>query len=296
MPVRRVRGAILALSLIAAISQSPASLGAAAGAPSKTPGRAGVASVASLQPGPVAVLGRAPLVESVDLPASWDFDSIAMIDGLPTLLASAGYSADGGPSRCMEAAVEVPSLRFVKVHPYSCNTDPTAQGLAYPVLTASKVFNAEVRIARTNPVTGTTVTGPVVMTVGQYSTSRLVYTSGYGSLWLYDVDTSRGAELLRVSSASGKVEGRIFLPQRPVRPLLAADQDGLWIGISPGGSTGGSKGSPFYFVRDGLRPEPRRELQFCAVVPSLRTSVSLERHNVPSGSARRPAGEHGGRA
>ena len=53
--------------------------------------------MASLQPGPVAVVDRAPLVESVDLPASWDFDSIAMIDGLPTLLASAGYSADGGP-------------------------------------------------------------------------------------------------------------------------------------------------------------------------------------------------------
>jgi hypothetical protein len=249
--VRKVHAAVLALSLIAVISQGLAPLGAAAAAPSKAPGRAAAAEMASLQPGPVALVGRAPLVESVDLPASWDFDSIAMIDGRPTLLADAGYPAGRGPSRCMDVAVEVPSLRFKKVRRYSCNTDPTAQGLAYPVLTATKVFNAEVRIARTNPVTGRTVTGPVVMTFGQYSTSRLVYTSGYGSLWLYDVDTPRGAELLRVSSTSGKAEDRIFLPQRPVRPLLAAEQDGLWMGISPGGSMGGSKGSPFYFVRDG---------------------------------------------
>ncbi len=48
--------------------------------------------------------------------------------------------------------------------------------------------------------------------------------------------------------------------------------------------------------RRSLRLEPHRELQFCAVVPSLRTSVSLKRHNVPSGSARRPAGEISGRA
>src|ERR1035438_4837411 len=85
--VRKVHAAILALSLIAVISQSPAPLGAAAAAPREVPGRAAAAEVASLQPGPVAVVGRAPAVNSVDLPASWDFDSIAMIDGLPTLLA-----------------------------------------------------------------------------------------------------------------------------------------------------------------------------------------------------------------
>lgn len=186
---------------------------------------------------------------SVPIAVHWSIQSIAYANGGPTLLGT--KSPDGGKSPdCLEVSVRLAGLHLGKAEPYPCADNPGADGGAYPVVTITKTFDAAVRIARTDATTGQTTLGPVVMSFGQYSTSRLVSTSGYGSLWLYDVGTPSGAELLRVSSVTGTVDNRVLFPDRPIRPILAADADGLWMGISPCGASGGTR-SPIYFVPNG---------------------------------------------
>lgn len=204
-----------------------------------------------LQPSRVVLVSHRPQVESITLPTKWVFEEIIELDGHPTLLGARDFSTEGTPAHCIEAALDPRTLRFDTVQAYRCGTDPAARGAAVPVVSWPSGFQrAEVRIARTDPSTGRSAIGPVVMTFGQFSDTRLVSVSGYGSLWIYDVDTPQGAELLRISSASGKIENRIMLPKGTIRPTMVDDRAGLWIGISPGGASGAS-GSPIYFVRAG---------------------------------------------
>ena len=66
------------------------------------------------------------------------------------------------------------------------------------------------------------------MTYGSYSDSRPVFAYGSHWLWMYDVDTATGSELLQVSLQSGAVVDTVPMPAL-YRPLLAADNGGLWI-------------------------------------------------------------------
>ena len=55
--------------------------------------------------------------------------------------------------------------------------------------------------------------GPTAMRFRDGSDTRPVSTYGSGSLWLYDVDTERGPELLRFSSRTGRLEQTVAMPQ-----------------------------------------------------------------------------------
>lgn len=69
------------------------------------------------------------------------------------------------------------------------------------------------------------------------SDTRPLSAYGAGSLWLYDVYTGRGAEVLRFSAETGRLEQTVAMP-RLFRPVIAADEDGLYLMAAVNGGTG----------------------------------------------------------
>jgi hypothetical protein len=134
--------------------------------------------------------------------------------------------------------------------------DPGVWGQSVTTVTAyiPDSFNATIAIATRDPETGDVTDGPVVMTYSSYSDTRPLTTYGGGWLWIYDVDTTAGAEVVQVSAATGQVDDTIAMP-KIYRPILAATDDGLWIGTSIEGigSSGPGDGPPsaLYYVSAG---------------------------------------------
>lgn len=117
-----------------------------------------------------------------------------------------------------------------------------------------RVNYASMRIARPNLSSKRVSVGPIVMRFNNLSDTRPVWTYGPGMLWIYDVSTVNAAgrhpraELVEVSTATGRVVRKVRMPSL-VRPLLAADADGLWIAASPG--TGAGTPAPIYHLAAG---------------------------------------------
>lgn len=82
--------------------------------------------------------------------------------------------------------------------------------------------------------------GSVVFRYEDASDTRPETAYGPGALWIYDVWTRDGAQIVRVSLESGRIVQRVRMPKM-FRPLMAADADGVWLasstngGVSPGG-------------------------------------------------------------
>ncbi len=91
-----------------------------------------------------------------------------------------------------------------------------------------------------------------VMRYQDGSDTRPVWTYGPGSLWLYDVSTTRGAVLLRFSSTSGRLEQTAAMP-RLFRPVIAADDDGLYLVAAVNGDDARPGPVALYFVAPGAR-------------------------------------------
>ncbi len=80
------------------------------------------------------------------------------------------------------------------------------------------------------------------MVYNHSSTSNDDTALGGGWLWIYDVDTTKGPELLQVSASSGNVVNTVTMP--PIyRPIMVANDDGLWLGPS---ITGGGPAALYY--------------------------------------------------
>jgi hypothetical protein len=139
------------------------------------------------------------------------------------------------------------------------------------------------------------------MSFDEASDTHLEWTYGPGSLWLFDTATPRGAEALRVSTATGRVEDTVPLP-RIFRPLLAADADGLWLALAPSGGAPGRGPAPLYHVAPGARSAVlvhrggRAALWLAAAghtvwadVVSGRRRQTIWRFDGPAGTARRLA-------
>lgn len=124
---------------------------------------------------------------------------------------------------------------------------------AYPVVPVMipdpRSQRQSVRIAHV----GTSTTyGPVVMRFEDGSDTRPVYAYGPGSLWLYDVDTERGSELLRFSSSTGRLLQTVVMP-RLFRPVIAADDVGLYLIAAVNGGVSGPAPAALYYVAPGAR-------------------------------------------
>jgi hypothetical protein len=137
---------------------------------------------------------------------------------------------------CVAAPIDPQSLAVGKLEVGSCDNPPLF-GLR---VEAANTYvphsnNATISLITANPSTGRVRHGPVVMTYGSYSDTRPVFAYGSQWLWIYDVETTAGPELLQVSMQSGDVVDTVPMPAL-YRPLLAADNGGVWVANSIGGS------------------------------------------------------------
>jgi hypothetical protein len=174
-------------------------------------------------------------VTSVSLPTSSWFNQISVSD--ERLLLTGEIASTGSNSVvCVAATFDPQTLQLGGTTKGSCN-DPAIFGETIAAVNNNlpNSNNASISIARVDPRTGRVSVGPVIMTYAALSDTRPVMAYGRGSLWIYDVDTTNGPELVQVATSSGRVEDTIAMPQL-YRPILAANDDGLWIGNSIEGS------------------------------------------------------------
>jgi hypothetical protein len=154
----------------------------------------------------------------------------------------------------------------------------------------------DVRIA----LVGKTVTwSPVVFRFEDASDTRPLWTYGGGSLWLYDVSTTKGSEALRFSAATGRLEQTIAMPKL-FRPVIAANADGLWLVAAVNGGVSGQYPAALYHVAPGageavvVHREGRAALWMSAHAHTVwaelisgTSSAALWRFDGPAAKARR---------
>jgi hypothetical protein len=104
--------------------------------------------------------------------------------------------------------------------------------------------------SRTSPYDAVTVAGQVVMHYEDGSNTRPQWTAYGRSLWLYDVATSDGPEVLRFDARTGAFLQRTMMP-RLFRPVMVANGDGLWLDPATNGGIDGLPVAPVLHVAFG---------------------------------------------
>ena len=95
------------------------------------------------------------------------------------------------------------------------------------------------------------VAGRVVMHFEDASDTRPQY-AWYGrSLWIYDVATTQGAEVLRFDAHTGTLLQRTAMP-KVYRPVMAANGDGLWLDPAGNGGIDGTNIAEMFHVGFGV--------------------------------------------
>ncbi len=79
------------------------------------------------------------------------------------------------------------------------------------------------------------------------SDTKVTWTYGGGSLWVYDVWTQHGAQLVRFSLENGRLEQRVRFPKL-FKPVLAANDAGAFLMANPSGGVSGQRTAALYFV------------------------------------------------
>ena len=185
-------------------------------------------------------------LSTAGLPASVLFDQIVSTpEGLLVTGVTAG-TVDSVKQMCADAVVDPRTLRVGQISTGSCD-DPRLSGHTVEPISAYVGGSNDAKLSISSvEVSGKVIVGPPVMAYGSLSDTRPVTAYGSSSLWVYDVETTSGAELLQVSIPSGKVVDRVTMPKL-YRPLLAADDGGVWVA----NSIDGSAGHALYYVPSG---------------------------------------------
>ena len=215
-------------------ASAPASAPLASPAPSSPSSSVASAAVAPSSSPATATLP--PNVSARVLPGPYTFADLSTDSG--SLLLTGNASTDPN-APCVRAPIDASTLTVGAIASGSCD-DPASSGdrVSFVVNNpdgGSTAFTSSIAITVTDPKTGVTTTGPIVMRFSEASDTRPVAAYGGGSLWIYDVLTNNGSQAIQVSATSGKVEDVVRTPQF-YRPVLAANSDGLWLGNSIEGS------------------------------------------------------------
>lgn len=210
---------------------------------------AGLASIAAMLAGAVisvSLAGRSPQSVSVTgpptpirvtLPADQLVQDISAANGRLLLT---GQPLNPSSALCTAIPVDPNTLALGPTRQGNCD-NPSLKGHQVGVVVAqgsSRGFDSTVKVATANPVTGKTSLGPVLFSYADSSSSRPVWVYGGNWLWIYDVDTPNGPEVVQVSASTGQRQSTVAMPKL-YRPVLAANDDGLWAGDSiEGGGAG----------------------------------------------------------
>jgi len=169
-----------------------------------------------------------PSVRSVALPANLYFASIAVDDQNLVLSGTATQDGDQGVA-CVMAKVELTNLSVKNLLEPRCDDPRLSAAPIVAVQQYSPSMQSRVRIARIDPKTGHLDVGSVVVTYTQLSDSHLEVAQGPGYLWLYAPITSKGAQALRISDATGAVLQDTVISPAMDRPVIAANANGLFL-------------------------------------------------------------------
>ncbi len=172
------------------------------------------------------------------LPSSALFNQISLTSNGLLLSGVTNAAGENPQGPCAAAPLDSESLAVGKLSVGNCD-NPQLFGQTVEAVTSQTPpsNNVNVSVSVASPTTGKLTNGPVVMTYEYSSDTHLVTAYGPKSLWIYDVATTNGAELLQVSAQSGAVVDVVPMPKL-YRPLLAADDGGVWVANSIEGSPG----------------------------------------------------------
>jgi hypothetical protein len=145
-----------------------------------------------------------------------------------------------GP-RCVFYVVELRTLTGRGPYTRACARPPVPLHPLEPVVGSTRnAFDVPVRLA-----------GRVVMRYEDASDTRPQY-AWYGrSLWIYDVATRNGAEVLRFDARTGALLQRTAMPKL-FRPVMVANADGLWLDPATNGGIDGVAVAPVLHVGFGV--------------------------------------------
>jgi hypothetical protein len=176
----------------------------------------------------------APKPPGVALPSSGLFTQISVTPNGLLLSGETPATVQSQQPTCVAGTIDPTWLVVGPLQTGSCG-NPLLYGQTVAAVNtnipSSTCCSATISINVANPTTGAVTNGPVVMNYQSLSDTKPVIVYGARWLWIYDVDTSTGPELLQVSAQSGEVVDTIAMPTL-YRPLLAADDGGLWIANS----------------------------------------------------------------
>jgi len=171
------------------------------------------------------------------LPSSALFNQISETSSGLLLSGVTKAAGENPQGPCAVATLDPESLAVGNVNVGNCDNPRLFGQTVEPVTNQAPSNNVNVSVSVVSPTTGTLTDGHVVMTYEYSSDTHLVTAYGPKSLWIYDVATTNGAELLQVSARSGAVVDVVPMPKL-YRPLLAADDGGIWVANSIEGSPG----------------------------------------------------------
>jgi len=216
--------------------------------------RSGVAPRATTSPGN---LSRLPLgVTSRLLPSHYSFDQIAVSPSGSLLLSGTSSTAGGLRSHhCVFTTVNPRTLKLSAPSTIACGA-PEMSGESVGIITHYHSGGRSGTLATMSTVRqesqpggeSNSIVDPTVMTYDVCSTCRPVTAYGGGKLWIYDNNTSHGAEVVEVSTVTGAVVATVPMPYL-VGPLLAANDSGLYLG----NSLEGVQGPVLYFIASGSK-------------------------------------------
>jgi hypothetical protein len=173
----------------------------------------------------------AALVSSVFLPTGVNYSAVAPSQGITVL----GTAVAG--AACLAVHVDPVNMRSGGARRVPCRELYAPGRSIVPAITWYVHGSND----------GLMGVGSVHVRFGDYSDTKPEWAYGGGSLWLYDVATTRGPLLLRFSAQTGRLLRTIRMP-RVFRPVLAANDDGLWLGVAPNGGAPGRGKAPVYHV------------------------------------------------
>jgi hypothetical protein len=233
---RRRRYLVIAFALITAVGALLVTIALSQGSGGRAVSDSHRGSKPPPHVAPPASTSRSP---SAVLPSSALFNQIsATTNGLVltgVTNANGENPTDNPQSECAAASLDPRSLIVGKIVKGSCGvpllTGHTVEAMNAPLSSN----NAAISLNVENPTTGQITHGPVVMTYESSSDTHPVVAYGSEWMWIYDVATSEGPELLQISGSSGAVVSTIRMPAL-YRPLLSADEQGVWVASSEGGS------------------------------------------------------------
>ena len=179
--------------------------------------------------------GASTTYTSAAIPPNLDFGAVSVSPSGLVLSGSATLDGDQGVD-CLFARVKPTTLTLSSLVEPLCSDTPLLSGHSVAVLqTEARTMVTSVRIAHLTP-TGHPDIGPVVVTYTQLSDTHLETVRAAGSLWLYAPNTPSGGRALRVSETTGQVLQNTPVSPAMDRPIIAANQNGLY--LAPASNTG----------------------------------------------------------